>query len=322
MNLEKLRQDLQWLRGEDGVVEPWVATDVLARVLRPLLSLEGFDILEQDRGEPDNGFDLEASNRNVGQNEIASIGIQYKHFGGGRRIGSKDVRSLIGSGLRQSHPRMMLIGRFGFTESALKAARNQHPVAVDLVDLNDIERWISRVETEKPDNAAKFQALIRSISHNFAKAVAAEPEMLEHLEWRDLERMMARILEGLGFKVTLTPPSKDGGKDLVLTYSATQDDLSVIIELKHWRSKKKVGRASVEDFLQVIVREGRAGGLFISTSEYTSDAFEGLTQIERRTLRFGNRTKIVLLARNYVRAASGLWSAPSDLTEVLFQSTE
>jgi hypothetical protein len=42
--------------------------------------------------------------------------------------------------------------------------------------------------------------------------------MLDHLEWRDLERMMARVMEGLGFKVTLTPPSKDGGKDLILTF--------------------------------------------------------------------------------------------------------
>jgi hypothetical protein len=110
MNFEQIRRDLQWLRGEDGVVEPSVADDVLARILRPLLLLEGFDMLVRTApGESDNGFDLEASDRNAGPSEIASIGIQYKHFGDGRRIGTKDVRSLIGSGLRHSHPRLIVL---------------------------------------------------------------------------------------------------------------------------------------------------------------------------------------------------------------------
>jgi hypothetical protein len=86
---------------------------------------------------------------------------------------------LIDSGLKGPHPRLMLIGRFGFTKSAVEAARNLDPITVDLLDLNDIDRWITRVESEKPDNAAKFQALIRSFSHEYAKAVAADPEMLE-----------------------------------------------------------------------------------------------------------------------------------------------
>ena len=65
----------------------------------------------------------------------------------------------------------------------------------------DIARWIDRLEIERPNYAALFQSLIRSISHDFAKAVADDPEMLDHLEWRDLERMMAYLLGGLGFDV-------------------------------------------------------------------------------------------------------------------------
>ena len=191
-----------------------------------------------------------------------------------------------------------------------------------MLDLRDIGQWIARVETEKPSNAAIFQLLIRSICHEFAIAVAADPAMLDQLEWRDLERMMARVMEGLGFKVTLTPPSKDGGKDLILAFLVNRAEQSFIVELKHWRSNKRVGEPSVVDFLEVIVKEGRFGGLFLSTSGYTSGALGGLTEIERRQLRFGSRAKVVLLTQQYVRAASGLWSPPSELTEVLFESTE
>jgi len=84
----------------------------------------------------------------------------------------------------------------------MEAVRRGEPIAVELVNLPDIGEWITRVESEKPDSAAVFHLTVRSLSHKFPTAVAADPTMLDHLEWRDLERMMARVMEGLGFKVT------------------------------------------------------------------------------------------------------------------------
>jgi restriction system protein len=323
MDYEQLRRDLQWLRGEDGVVEPSQAEEVLGRILQPLLSLEGFDNFARLGGtRDDNGLDFQASNSSSEPGALKTIGIQYKHFGRGQPIGVESVHQVLDAGFLASHDRLMLIGRFGFTDAAFEAAQSREPVAVELVDLRDLGQWITRVEEEKPDSAQLFQLLIHSMSHKFATAVAADPTMLDHLEWRDLERMMARVMEGLGFKVTLTPPSKDGGKDLILKFTVNRDERSYIVELKHWRSNTRVGQPAVVDFLEVIVNEERSGGLFLSTSGYTSGAFAGLTEIERRQLRFGNRDKVLLLTQTYVRAASGLWSPPSQLTEVLFESTE
>ena len=132
---------------------------------------------------------------------------------------------------------------------------------------------------------------------------------------------MARVMEGLGFRVTLTPPSKDGGKDLILVCTVANHEESFIIELKHWRAGKRVGGKAVSDFLQVVVAENRSGGLFLSTSGYADDTFEGLTEITRQRLRLGDRAKIILLAQTYVRACSGLWSPPNELPEILFEAT-
>lgn len=169
---------------------------------------------------------------------------------------------------------------------------------------------------------SRVQTLVRSISHKFAKLVADNPETLDHLEWRDLERMMARVMEGLGFDCTLTPPSKDGGKDLILVCHATSGKESFIVELKHWRSGKRVGRQSVLDFLHVVVAENRTGGLFLSTSGYAANSFEGLTKVSRERIRFGGCPKVVLLVQTYVRASNGLWTPPTTLREVLFEATE
>lgn len=215
----------------------------------------------------------------------------------------------------------MLIGRFGFTDEAREAAERREPVRIELLDLTGIDEWINRVEAGEPDYAGRVQILIRGISHEFARLVAENPETLDELEWRDLERMMERVMSGLGFSVTLTPPSKDGGKDLILTCNVKQGEQSYIVELKHWRSGKGVGKIAVRDFLQVIVTENRSGGLFLSTSGYAEGAFEGLTEVTRQRLRFGSKTKVVLLAQTYIKALSGLWSPPEDLPNVLFEAT-
>jgi len=129
-------------------------------------------------------------------------------------------------------------------------------------------------------------------------------------------------MAGLGFECELTPPSKDGGKDLILVWRAMSGDQSFIVELKHWRSGKRAGRNSVSDFMRVIVAEARTAGLFLSTSGYAADKTEGLTEVMRDRLWFGGKSKVVLLAKTYVRACNGLWSPPEILPEVLFEATE
>jgi restriction system protein len=120
----------------------------------------------------------------------------------------------------------------------------------------------------------------------------------------------------------VTPPSKDGGKDIILVCNVADGDESCIIELKHWRTGKRVGKQTVSDFMHVIVAEKRSGGVFLSTSGFAADAFEGITEVSRSRLWFGGREKIVLLAKTYIRACSGLWSPPTALPEVLFDGTD
>ena len=323
MDFDQLKRDLQWLRGEDGVVPAEEAVKVLSRLLSPLLDAEGLHLFEPE--SPELGVDLFAACRSddqEGERYRVTVAIEYKHHGGGKPIDVDAIEQLIANMGKTPYDRAMLIGRFGFTEAAMGAARLQEPVAVELLDLEGIGAWIRRLEVGKPGYAEKVQILIRSISHEFAKLVSQTPDAIDHLEWRDFERMMARVMEGLGFECELTPPSKDGGKDLILVWRATSGDQSFIVELKHWRSGKRVGKNAVSDFMSVIVAENRTGGLFLSTSGYSADRTEGLTEVTRDRLWFGEKSKVVLLAKTYVRACDGLWSPPDILPEVLFEGTE
>ena len=131
----------------------------------------------------------------------------------------------------------------------------------------------------------------------------------------------AIVLDRLGFQAELTPSSKDKGKDVVLTLEDNGVVRTYIVELKHWRSRQQVGKGIIKDFVQVVAREGREGGLFLATYGYTEDAFSALTEVERSKARFGTEQKIVNLCRTYVKAESGLWSPVANLSDVLFEDT-
>jgi len=101
MDFDQLRRDLQWLRGEDGVVKPAVAEEVLVRILEPLLPLSKDSIgsREQAKRVPTASiFRRLAVSRNP---RPKTIGIQYKHFGRGDLLVSKPcARCLV---LASSH---------------------------------------------------------------------------------------------------------------------------------------------------------------------------------------------------------------------------
>jgi len=91
--------------------------------------------------------------------------------------------------------------------------------------------------------------IIETAMKELAKLVCFEPGKLQQLEWRDLERMLAVVLDGIGYAVRLTPPTKDGGKDIVVQFIASRRTQSHYVEVKHWVSGKKVGNDTVREFL-------------------------------------------------------------------------
>ena len=81
MDFQQLRQDLQWLRGEDGVVATAQAIEVLARLLAPLLAAEGLELFAPD--SPGLEVDLCAPTPGGEDGYQVSLEIEYKHHGGG-----------------------------------------------------------------------------------------------------------------------------------------------------------------------------------------------------------------------------------------------
>lgn len=194
-----------------------------------------------------------------------------------------------------------------------------YPVKFQQFDFDRLGQWVQQLENRDPESPVT--KILKECTQLIIKAILNDPATLDDLEWRDLERMVAELFRGLGFEVELTPPAKDGGKDLILELKKNDKNLSYIVEIKHWRSRQKVGKTSINEFIKIIAKEKRAGGLFLSTYGVSSSAVESLTIVERKKVKFADKEKIVSLCETYLNCATGLWQKDIELEKVLLKNT-
>lgn len=298
----------------------------LMGVIEPLLKADGYK-LGSPPPPPGNqaNLDFVAVREASGPWRRHSLGCEFKLYDPGQPV-DVEAERLPGHVLANvllgpsTIDRMVLFVNTSFTPAEREALARLSS-DVELIDLDALAAWVDRSNVGDDVLAAEVHLIVRQVSDTFARLIAEDPRMLDHLEWRDLERTVAEVFRGLGFKVILTPAAKDGGKDIVLECLVHGTRATYIVEIKHWRSGSRVGGSALRDFLSVILREKREGGLFLSTYGYCDNAFAQLTEIDRQHLRFGQREKIVALCRSYVRSRSGIWSPPQNLAEVLYDGT-
>ncbi|MCB9314498.1 MAG: restriction endonuclease [Lewinellaceae bacterium] len=163
--------------------------------------------------------------------------------------------------------------------------------------------------------------VIKALSDQLCELVAKNADALNQIEWRDLERVVATTLEKLGFKVELTPPAKDGGKDVIASCIVENKEMRFYIEIKHWKKGGRPGLKHISEFIELNVRESTNGGLFLSSSGYTLDVYSQLSEIKYQHVHLGQKEKIVSLCQQYVKRKQGLWVSQLPLPDLLFENT-
>jgi hypothetical protein len=114
------------------------------------------------------------------------------------------------------------------------------------------------------------------ISSELLKHLKIHPEYLYEIRPRQFEELIAEILASYGWDVQITPPTKDGGYDILgITKDISGIRSSWIIECKKYRQDRKVGidiaRAlygSASD-----LRMPNAAMMIATTSTFTKDVY-------------------------------------------------
>ncbi len=132
-----------------------------------------------------------------------------------------------------------------------------------------------------PDSGESKQVVsdIVQVSDAFLRKLKSDPKLLYDLSPRKFEEVVAELLNKLHYKVTLTPASKDGGKDI---YAAKKDHLGsflFIVECKKYAADRPIGVGLVRQLNGVVQAEQATAGILATTSFFTRGAEEFQRQI-------------------------------------------
>jgi restriction system protein len=133
---------------------------------------------------------------------------------------------------------------------------------------DDLQKPVAGVEH------ARIQADVVQVSREFFRRLHENPDLLYELTPRGFEDLVAELLHRLNYEVTLTPASRDGGKDI---YAAKKDHLGTflyIVECKRYARDRRVGVGLVRQLNGVVQAEQATAGILATTSFFTQDAKE------------------------------------------------
>jgi len=96
-------------------------------------------------------------------------------------------------------------------------------------------------------------------------------ELLQKLEWKRFEEVVCGYYHKLGYRSDTTRMGADGGIDILL-YDKDTEIPTVVIQCKAW--SHKVGVKPVRELLGVMTANQVNRGIFVTTSNYTTEAKE------------------------------------------------
>ncbi|WKA31335.1 restriction endonuclease [Bradyrhizobium roseum] len=111
---------------------------------------------------------------------------------------------------------------------------------------------------------------------------AKDPTSMHSMSPRQFEELVAHVLERLGYSVTLTPATRDGGLDI---YAAKNDDLGqflYLVECKKFAPDRPVGVQLVRSLYGTLEHTKATAGILVTTSSFTRDAKSFQKEIKAR----------------------------------------
>jgi restriction endonuclease Mrr len=122
------------------------------------------------------------------------------------------------------------------------------------------------------DSSKILQFDLAEINEELIRQLAKRPELMRTLDPRKFEQLIAELLRDKGYEVQLTPPSKDGGRDII---AIKRDDIGsalTLVECKRYAADNKVGVDVVRGLYGTVTAENATAGLIATTSYFTKGA--------------------------------------------------
>jgi hypothetical protein len=116
----------------------------------------------------------------------------------------------------------------------------------------------------------RLRVEVATVSDALLRSLASDPSLLHKLEPRTFEFVVARLLQDLGYSVTITRLSRDGGVDLLAELRLAAGNVLTLVECKRYSPERPVTIAVVRSLYGVLgSTAGATNAMVATTSRFT-----------------------------------------------------
>lgn len=130
------------------------------------------------------------------------------------------------------------------------------------------------------ENIGTLQISLKEINEELISYLARNPKFIHQLHHRKFEELIAEIFKKKGYEVTLTPQTRDGGKDIIAVYNSPFGHQMFIVKCKKYKEDYKVGVELVRSLYGVKSAERYTQAILVTSSSFTEDAKRFVKPIE------------------------------------------
>jgi len=137
--------------------------------------------------------------------------------------------------------------------------------------------------TPLPEESEPYKTIVSNVttvSDEFLKRFADNPSMLYEMSPRGFEELVAELLNRQGYRVELTPASRDGGKDIYIATKDTLGSFLYLVECKRFAPDRPVGVGLIRQLYGTVQAERATAGILATTSFFTKDARDFQSKVE------------------------------------------
>lgn len=171
----------------------------------------------------------------------------------------------------------------GIAESS--AIKADHSEVSHKTILRDIT-WSGLVDLEGRPLSARAQQKVSIDVRNLAAETLSylrdRPELLRDLTPRAFEEFMAAFYESKGWKAQLTPSSRDGGKDVIISKTDEGGRRMCYVECKRYEPQNPVSVGVIRQLYGVVEADKATAGIVATTSFFTKPAMAEARAIGHR----------------------------------------
>jgi restriction system protein len=114
--------------------------------------------------------------------------------------------------------------------------------------------------------------IIISANDAMIAALKKQPKDVLKLSPREYEELISELLDDMGYDVTLTQATRDGGKDIVASIKTECGEFLCLVEAKKYREDRKIGVSLVRTLYGTLCDYQANSGMLVTTSTYSKDA--------------------------------------------------